>query len=186
MQRTSTFEAAQTLAEFAGLSPTGVDAFRTSHRGFVPKVWWEYRLSDGRLLWQVNQGFLREAWGKHFDIGQFELMRLLTSVFDPASMTDVMFRTKNRPAFATVQEMPEELYPYQQAVLFLKEQNWRTRFCERCGSSFVAGHNQQTYCGNACSSESRKKQRREDHQRHLDVRNRKKREAYARRKAKTR
>jgi len=186
MGRTSAFEAAQTLAAFAGLSPTGGDDFRKSHKGFVPPVWWEYRLSGGGLLWKVNQEFLQEAWAKHFDIGQFELMRLLTSVFNPTWMTDVMFRTKGRPAFATVSEMPEEFYPYQRAVLFLMEENWRVRFCKRCKIPFVASHNQQKYCGTVCTSQSRKKQKRDDHQRHFEVRNRKKREAYARRATKTR
>jgi hypothetical protein len=186
MQSKATFEAAETLAEFARLTPEGVEVFREYHEDFVPAVWWEYKVSSGTLLWKINQEFLQEAWEKHFEIGQFELMRLLTSVFDPTSITDVMLRTKSRPAFATVTEMPEEFYPYQKAVLFLMNQKWRARFCNVCRLPFVRGHNQQKSCSEPCLSQNRKKQKRDDHKRHLDVRNRKKRGAYARRKAKRR
>ena len=113
-------------------------------------------------------------------------MRLLTSVFDPTSITDVMFRTKNRPAFATITEMPEEFYPYQEAVLFLMNQKWRAWFCDKCGVPFVRGHNREIYCGISCQTQTRNKQKRRDHERHRDVRNKKKREAYARRKSKKR
>src|ERR1700676_5576719 len=113
MQSKATFEAAETLAKFARLTPAGVEEFRENHKDFVPIVWWEYRVSSGRPLWQINQEFLQEAWEKHFEIGQFELMGLLTSVFAPTWITDVMFRTESRPTFATVTEMPEEFYPYQ-------------------------------------------------------------------------
>jgi len=186
MQSRDTFEAAKTLAEFARLTPAGVKGFREANQDFVPPLWWEYRVSSRTPLWQINQDFLQEAWKKHFEIGQFELMRLLTSVFDPTSITDVMFRTKSRPAFATVTEMPEDFYPYQEAVLFLMGQKWRARFCNVCGVQFVRGHNQQKSCSEPCLTQNRNKQKRDDHKRHSAVRNRKKREAYARRKPKRR
>ena len=88
---------AQTLAAFAGLQPGEVNDFRKTHNRFVLPVWWEYRVGAGELLWRLNREFLREAWEKRFDIGQSELMRLLTSVFDPTWTRDVIFRTKERP-----------------------------------------------------------------------------------------
>jgi len=123
-----------------------------------------------------------------FNIGQFELMRLLTSVFDPPHMLAVMFETKERPAYATVLEMPEEFYPYQQAVLFLMEDKWRVQICERCKTRFIARHNRRGYCytvwndaGETCKIFARREDHKRDHTKHREKRNRKKRGAYARR-----
>jgi hypothetical protein len=178
---------AQTLAAFAGLEPGDVNDFREAHKRFVPPVWWEYRVSTGELLWRLNQAFLREAWEKRFNIGQFELMRLLLSVFDPTDTLDVIFRTKERPAFATLSDMPEEFYPYQQAVLFLMEDKWRAQICERCKTQFIARHNRREYCytvwnsaGDTCTILARREDHKRDHEKHREERNRKKRGAYAR------
>jgi ribosomal protein S27AE len=179
---------ARTLAVFAGLEPSGVDDFRECHKGFVPRVWWEYRVDSGELLWRLNQEFLREAWDEQFNIGQFELMRLLLSVFDPTWTFDVMFRTKDRPPFATLSDMPEEFYPYQQAVLFLMEDKWRAQICARCETRFIARHNRRQYCytvwnaaGETCTILARREDHKRDHKKHREERNRKKRGAYARR-----
>src|SRR5258708_22541585 len=145
-KRESALGYAQALAAFAGLELGDVSEFRKAHKGFVPPVWWEYRVDAGELLWRLNQDFLRDAWETRFNIGQFELMRLLLSVFDPTSTISVMFRTKERPAFATILDMPEEFYPYQQAVLLLMEDKWRAQICKRCKTRFIAGHNRREYC----------------------------------------
>jgi hypothetical protein len=186
-ERESMLEYAQTLAAFAGLEPGDVSDFRKTHKRFVPPVWLEYRVSSGDLLWRLNQEFLREAWEKRFNIGQFELMRLLTSVFDPTWTFGVMFGTKERPVFATVLDMPEEFYPYQQAVLFLMEDKWRAQVCERCKTRFIARHNRREYCytfwnaaGETCKILARREDHKRDHKKHREERNRKKRGAYAR------
>jgi hypothetical protein len=187
-ERESVFGYAQTLAAFAGLKPGDVNDFRKAHKGFVPLVWWEYRVGGGQLLWRRNQEFLQEAWEKRFNIGQFELMRLLLSVFDPTGTVDVMFETKERPAFATLSDMPEEFYPYQQAILFLMEDKWRAQICERCKTRFIAGHNRREYCytvwnaaGETCTILARREDHKRDHKKHREERNQKKRGAYARR-----
>lgn len=185
MRATETFRNAQFLAEFAALQPHNVDYWRRNHPDFVPEKWWDYQPTDSKKrLWQLNQEWLREAWRKHFDIGQFELMRLLTSVFDPTNLTDVLLGSHARPAFATLSEMPEELYLYQKAVMYLREQNWRAALCERCEAPFVAGHNRQKYCGRilnadgeTCFTLIRKQQKRADHAKHRRARNKKRRES---------
>jgi hypothetical protein len=178
---------AQTLAVFAGLEPGEANKFLEAHKGFVPRVWWEYRVGSGELLWRLNQEFLREAWEKQFNIGQFELMRILLSVFNPTDTLDVIFRTKQRPAFATISDMPEEFYPHQQAVLLLMEDKWRAQICKRCKTRFIAGHNRREYCytignaaGETCTILARREDHKRDHKKHHEERNRKKRGAYAR------
>jgi hypothetical protein len=177
---------AQTLAAFAGLGHAGVKNFRANHKEFVPLVWWEYRVG-GDLLWRSNQDYLREAWGKGFKIGQFELMRLFLSVFNPTWTFDVMFQTKDRPRFATLNDMPEEFYPYQQAVLFLMDQKWRAQTCKRCQTRFIAKHNRREYCytiwsdDETCTIRARREDHKRDHENHREERNRKKRGTYARR-----
>ncbi len=193
MRVTEVFRNAQFLAEFAALQPQKVEYFRHNHPDFVPQKWWNYQPTDSdgkalsRKLWQMNQEWLREAWQKYFEIGQFEIMRILTSVFDPDNLFDVIWpnRTRSRPTFATIDDMPEELYPYQEAVLYLREQNWRAALCERCKTLFVSAHNRQKYCGRVlnvegetCFTLTRKEQKRADHAKHRRARNKRRRKSY--------
>jgi len=183
----SVLRQAEALAAFAGLEAGDVNDFRESHKRFVPPVWWEYRIGGGQLLWRLNQEFLQEAWEKRFNIGQFELMRILLSVFDPTGTVDVILETKERPAYATLPDMPEDFYPYQQAVLFLMEDKWRAQICKRCKTRFIARHNSREYCYSVCKGAeetcatlARRDDHKRDHGKHREERNRKKRGAYAR------
>jgi hypothetical protein len=109
---------------------------------------------------------------------------LLTSVFDPDNA--FIFETPPyRKVFATLSDMPEEMYPYQQAVMFLFEQHWRVRVCERCNSPFVASHNQAKYCGvtqneegDTCASLSRAESQKQDSVKHREERNERRRKKY--------
>jgi hypothetical protein len=191
---------AQTLADFCNLEPKDELRFRrrecegsASEHPFVPPDWFDYRPSDykgnpsDKKQWQINQGELREAWQKEFRIGQFELMGLLTSVFDPSYLTDVMLPSPSRPMFATRNEMPEEMYPYQQAVMFLFDQPWRAWLCERerCKRPFVKTHNQAKYCNvpneenQTCASLVRAEDQKQDRIDHRSERNAKRRAKYA-------
>jgi hypothetical protein len=137
------------------------------------------------MQWQMTQDLLREAWQKRFRIGQFELMGLLTSVFDPNFLTDVMLGSQSRPTFASRNEMPEEMYPYQQAVLFLAEQKWRAKCCKRCKTPFAANHSVGRYCntanenGQTCASLSRTEDKERDRLIHRAKRNARRRNKYA-------
>jgi hypothetical protein len=190
----------QALAEFANLSADKVGRFRRIESDFVPQDWWDYQPTNDRgeprewsiagetrqwMQWQLNQAWLLEAWRKHFDINQFELIRLLTSVFDP-NQIQVIDGWHPQPAFADLSGMPDTMYPYQRAVVFLAEQRWRARLCEVCKSPFVAGHSRQKYCGQVWSQEhetcfdrARKAQKQRDHSKHRKARNRKRRAEYA-------
>lgn len=189
---------AQALAEFANLTPQTVGHFRQIESDFVPEGWWDYQStnkdgeptapwSEGAIKqqWQLNQSWLRAAWKKHFDINQFELMRIFTSVFDPRDVV-LLPGIHPQPAFATVTDMSDTMYPYQRAVVFLTEQQWRARLCVRCKSPFVAGHSKQKYCGQewgkereTCFGLVRKEQKRHDHSKHRKARNKKRRTEYA-------
>jgi len=182
---------AQTLAGFANLTAKEVDYFRTNYPEFVPQKWWNYSPTndDGRpkdKLWITNQSWLREAWINKFDIDQFRLMRLLTSVFDPDELFEVSLRAHPWPTFADIGALQDTVTPYWRAVLFLNEQKWRVRLCERCKSPFVAGHSKQKYCGEhrgedreTCFDLVRKEQKQRDHLKHRNARNRKRRKEYA-------
>jgi hypothetical protein len=195
MKFTDSIRNAYILSEFHVLKSQDMESFRMNYPGFVPDAWWGYEADDfdetiGRPLWQANQKWLREAWEKHFDIGQWELMRLLTSVFDPKNAIDAIdaaFPTlsplKPRPSFADVLQMPEELYPYQQAVLYLKEHSKLAKFCEWCKTTPVVA---QKYCnrmdenGDTCFTLSRREQKRLDYEAHREARNKKRRAKYGR------
>lgn len=112
-------------------------------------------------------------------------MGLLTSVFDPNNLTDVMLGSRSRPRFASRNEMPEEMYPYQQAVLFLAEQNWRAKRCQRCKAPFTANHGPAKYCntanenGQTCASLSRAEDQKRDRVDNRVERNARRRKEYA-------
>lgn len=56
---------------------------------------------------------------------------------------------------------PEETFPFQDAVGFLMNQNWRARFCPTCGTRVVATKERSTFCSDPeCSKESRREARR--------------------------
>jgi hypothetical protein len=195
---------AQALAEFANLTPEKLARFRQLESDFVPRDWWDYQptnergkpsapwppaLSEGGTKqwkqWELNQGWLLEAWSKKFEIDQFVFIRLLLSVFDP---DQVLWSpaVHPHPPFADLTMMPDTMYPYQRAVIFLMEQRWRARLCARCNCPFAATHNQQKYCSQergaeneTCFALARKGQKRQDHSKHRKARNSKRRVEYA-------
>jgi len=192
---------AQALAEFANLRQDRVGRFRRIESDFAPQGWWEYQpadkegkpiswarqySTDGTKQWQQNKACLCAAWRTQFHIELPQLIELLLSVFDPGNVFETWFRlTSNLPAFAN-EFLTDRLYPYHRAVLFLYEQKWRARLCERCKSPFVAGYSRQKYCGQAWGKEQetcfdlvRKEQKRQDHLKHRKARNRKRRGEYA-------
>jgi hypothetical protein len=155
---------AEVLAEFSNLDEERVGEFRAKHRDFVPQAWWDYRTDANRPLhWKRNQEWLREAWKEGFELGLYGLMRLVTSVFDPeedfAMPLSMVPTLQNRPAFASLNEMREDSYPYQKAVIFLGEQKWRARYCRECGKRYVADHPKRIFCSDACSHQHRNKQK---------------------------
>ena len=146
MKAIETLEAADFLVEFVNLRPEDAVMLRTKIRDrgsdFIPDAWWDYR--DGRQ-WVLNQKWLREAWDAKFELFLFDQLRLITSVFDPQNLVDVMLGIKKRPTFADMGELAEE-YGYHKAVRYLIEQPWRAKMCEECGSRFIANHNKRRYC----------------------------------------
>lgn len=144
---------ARVLADLANLDPLKVDYFRNNYIDFVPQAWWDYQPTDSerqpcaQKQWQINQEWLREAWHSNFNISLFELLRLLTSVFDPNDLTDVSVfpSLKYRPVFATMGEIADPCR-YHEAVMWLYEQRWRVVVCKMCGKLFVARHPKREYC----------------------------------------
>ena len=164
---------AQALALFSNLEPQDVESFRNNYPDFVPELWWDYEpvsigpkgepLPSTGKQWQDNQLYVREAWENHFNGGLFFIIRLTTSVFDPANLFDVAFGFEDiagRPAFATLAEL-HGIYPHQKAVLYLFEHPWRARFCHECRKRFVAAEPKNKYCSEACSHENRNRQKRD-------------------------
>jgi hypothetical protein len=166
---------AEALVEFSNLTARDVETFRAKHPDFVPADWWTYR---GGEQWKMNQEFLQDAWDQRFGLGMFGLMRLLESVFDPEDFFYTPYGPDDPHAekFTTFASMREDFYPYQRAVLFLKEENWRVRICP-CGKRYVADHPRRRYCAIGCPvqieeqkksahSPARKKQKRKWWKRH--------------------
>jgi hypothetical protein len=147
VKRPDEFRDVQALAEFANLDNNNHDPldrrnfenFRNNYPEFVPQAWWDYRPTDSERKplannqWELNQEMLREAWENQFAIGMFDLLRLLTSVFDPNDLTDVAVFPSlgHRPMFATMAEIADPC-PYQNAVLYLREHPWQAKVCENC------------------------------------------------------
>lgn len=152
---------ARPLAEFANLEESRVNEFRKDHPNFVPDSWWSYQ-SDAAANagfsrhWQWCQKILQGVWKSEFSyLPQIDLMRLLLSIFDPKNLSG--FSTKGnlftidislpgqRPAFVDMMDMDEQLYPCQEAVLFLKDHPRLAKWCP-CGNFFVANATSAKYC----------------------------------------
>ena len=102
-------------------------------------------------VWQLNQSWLREAWNAHFEIELFDVLKLLTSVFNPDDSPKVFVMLLDVPQNST----------YYRAISLLIDQKWRARFCEECRNRFVAAESRNKYCSDACSREVRLRQERE-------------------------
>jgi hypothetical protein len=148
MKETPELNYASLLAEFAGLKSDEALLWRDKNPSFVPYKWWDYQPicrspftgeeePFGRKLWQLNQQWLREAWEKHFEIEQYDLMRLLLSVFDPENLDPFRDPQSFAPLYATLADMPEEWYLYQQGLLYLHAHPKLAKFCQRCKGPIV-------------------------------------------------
>jgi hypothetical protein len=169
-------DAADALAAFADLEPAGVATFRQRYPDFAPASWWEYQSDSARSQnfsghWQLTQTFVREAWtmwlsDSDYDLPLFGVLRILTSVFDPNDLVEVMLAAKERPAFANLGALDET--PFHKAVQFLVSEPWRAKTCQEptCGKRFVADHASRKYCstvaedgsGEKCSAQAIKRQ----------------------------
>jgi hypothetical protein len=141
---------AEALVTFANLEEGDVETFKTKHTDFVPADWWTYRKSE---QWKMSQRYLRDAWEKKFEIGMFELMRLLTSCFDPTKLweaeMDIAKHLRDEPAHTTLIDMDADFLPCQRALMFLNDEKWRVRICA-CGKRYVADHPRRRYCAIGC------------------------------------
>lgn len=161
-----TLRDAQTLAEFSNLEPSGVEYFRNNYPDFVAQAWWDYQTEPNRKQWQMTQEFVRDAWERRFTGGLFFMMRIVLSVFDPTTLFDVIWGFDKtipgleRPAFASMGDLPYGNSPFQNAVLYIFENPWRARFCAECNKRFVAAEPKNKYCSEACSHEKRNRQKR--------------------------
>ena len=73
------FRDAQALAKFSNLVPNApkgseedVEYFRQNYPGFVPQVWWKWRVSSKtdpvQFLWEAEQKTLHDAWKESFPL----------------------------------------------------------------------------------------------------------------------
>ncbi len=99
-----------------------------------------------RNLWQQNQRWLQEAWKIHFEIDLFDILKLLTSVFEPED-------SPRKTVFATLLNLPIGSTSYYRGLTFLYMQKWRARFCAECEKRFVAAESKTICCSEACSNE---------------------------------
>jgi ribosomal protein S27AE len=149
--------AAGLLAEFAELDVAECDAFRQQNPDFAPAKWWDYEpdgissLGPGLTKqWQLCQRHLRKAWTTlntdDDGVDIFTLIKLLTLVFDPENLIDVMLGLPARPAMAELDEVDAYKWGYHKGVEFVAKEPWRAKVCEECGRKFVADHAKRKYC----------------------------------------
>jgi len=110
-----------------------------------------------RNLWQQNQSWLREAWKAHFEIGLLDMLKLLTSVFDPKA-------SPPNTVFATLLNVPDG--SYHRGLSWLFEQKWRARLCAECKKRFVAAESKTICCSDNCSNERIRRTKRRSWSKH--------------------
>lgn len=110
-----------------------------------------------RSLWQLNQSWLREAWKAHFEINLLDVLKLLTSVFDPNDSSPTVFATLlNVPLGGS----------YHRGLSWLFEQKWRARFCAECKKRFVAAESKTICCSEPCSNDRIRRTKRQSWSKH--------------------
>ena len=168
---------AKVLAEFANLTPDGVESFRSAHPDFFPASWWEYRptnLSDGKpsrqMQWEIVQLNIYDAWHYEFQMPLLHSLFLLTSVFDPEEMGWV--DEPVRPSFVTDSYVFDlEPYPYHEVIQWLIGQSWRIKSCLHCRKCFIAEHPKRLFCTNDGDTSCFWAHRKAYHQKHWEDHN---------------
>jgi hypothetical protein len=168
------------LARFANLATDGDAAFfqtttvgRDARVDFAPKNWWEYPPTASQSKpatgeqWRITQMLVRDAWDEQFqsEVGLFDLVRLLTSVFEPAALLESLFPSPvpRWPQFAEAAALADE-YGFHKAIRYLSGgSSWRMKRCANssCGRRFVADHNARKCCSSQCSSQFRQERQKE-------------------------
>jgi hypothetical protein len=143
---------ADILARFAELTSEEVEDFRHSVApGFVPEPWWEFdgqKIRDWKM-WQEMQALVRDTWDAGFS-GEYTISLLMNHAY---------VRDQAEPDEGYV--FPYEIYramPYQNAAMFLFNQSWRARRCNRpdCRKRFVAKEANDQFCSVECRKEFRR------------------------------
>jgi hypothetical protein len=140
---------AEMLARFAELKPEDVEEFRHSVApGFVPEPWWSFdgQRIKGWKMWQEIQALVRDTW----DAG-----------FPPDHTLSVLvnyFSTATQPESHIEPALVYRALPYQRATMFLFNQCWRARRCQRpdCRKRFVAKTPNDQFCSDECRVEFRR------------------------------
>ena len=175
-------ENARALARFSNLekdAPTtdpehGVEYFHKSfYPGFVPNYFWTMSAPlTKEVFWQAQQLSLRAAWKTRFPLDT--CIRLINAGTLPDSewrgAPDASPDRLAPNALIVPQEQAgvyhinlendvwltgSQVWPYQQAVMFLCVNPWRARFCV-CGNRFVADIPARRFCSDKCFQDSRK------------------------------
>lgn len=140
MKFSQTFEDAEFLANFANLDSNKLESFRQSYADFFPEDFWP----DGRKKYQDLPAAFTTVGGAGFDSQQFHT--LLRQAWNEKFPPHLSLRLVESLGMSQSLELAMgKIYPYQQAVMFLQVQPWRTMIC-KCGRRFVADHIQRKYC----------------------------------------
>lgn len=140
---------AEMLARFANLKPEEVEDFRHSVApNFVPEPWWSFdgqRIRDWKM-WQEMQSLVQDTWDSGFTAEYVLSLLLNRALVTPHPDSHVL---------------PYEIYPalpYQRAAMFLFNQSWRARTCNRpdCRKRFVAKRPNDQFCSDTCRDEFRR------------------------------
>jgi hypothetical protein len=154
---------AKVLAEFANLTPDGVQSFHNAHPDFFPASWWDYKpthpIDDEEFFqamqfpdmqWEIVQRLIRGAWRRHFQMSASGFVLLLGIVFDPERLG--WDKAEERlPIAMGLNMMAVSDFPYHDVVRWLVGQSWRVKQCkyEQCGKCFIAEASQRKFCSNA-------------------------------------
>lgn len=98
-------------------------------------------------LWRAWQQLLRVAWHTGFDLDSTTQL-LNINLPDEHAFSRL---PPLQPGERTFEFAPT--WDFQRAVLGVAWQNWRAKFCERCGQPFVAERPKIKYCGLSCSGD---------------------------------
>jgi hypothetical protein len=169
---------AETLVRFANLKPNDFEDFRQKYPAFFPPSFWVPRSLPQRMPEPRNppevmarvglpepQNPKQTEWRpeqRNLYIGDtFTLANLIQPMIQemwqtkfPLKSVIVLIGLGNGTALGD--ELDLEAYPYQNALMLLRDEPWRAGFCPKCGTRFVKTKPRQVFCSDQCFNVNRK------------------------------
>jgi hypothetical protein len=169
---------AETLVRFANLKPNEFEDFQKKYPDFFPASFWTVQNWPKNTPEPRNspETLARLGFGQSQHPGQTEWRPQERTMFvgdtfmwanfiqpwiqdiwrTKFPLQDVIVLIGLGNGTALGGDLDLEAYPYQNALMLLRDEPWRAGFCPKCGTRFVKTKPRQIFCSDQCFNVNRK------------------------------